>query len=565
MTVRMQRRSQSVGQRIRVLREAPPDRIAVEITDPDRRYTWHPWDPDPHDRPQDLTFGYEQPGGDGDADTVLARRPGQDYPDTERLNTARIYGPGNDTLWEGLITQPSRSWGELQIQVKASGWKQTLNWSPTLRMPYVDRDLSHWGNVANPRRVVLYGLGFETVGDVSVEPDTATGLPALMLKFTGTGAAMDGIAEALYDSGATIGSIYYDYTSNGTLSTYSAGVGVATTDAIGTLDISGDLLTGTNSSGTGTLTATAGNRRFGFAQILASGITPTDGDHVLSLRYLTVFGNHSLTKQGTAPNQGYLGSDIMNHGLISLGCPLTWTTGTNGTLQPTTFTLEHFDIGRDEGADAEQLILALDRFEGRAWGVHARELFWRPRGSGRKWRLRRSQTSFSEEGESDESAFNGVVVYYTDPAGSTYSVGPTDSGAFSTDSDLMDSSETNPVNERGLGKKYLTVKVDGMTTLAMATEIGVIVLREMSRPTRGTANVTGLVEDSRGTLAWPWQIKDDDVVVFADEIGGPERIVTGMRYSAREKSAQVELDGPEKRLDVLLARLQVSVQGLGVT
>ena len=147
------------------------------------------------------------------------------------------------------------------------------------------------------------------------------------------------------------------------------------------------------------------------------------------IRKTTVFADHGLTRHNIAGQSGvdsddpggFLGSDILNHGLTQLAPPVTWTTGSNGSLQPTSFTHAHFVIGMDRGADAEQLTLALDRTEGRAWGVHGTEFFWRPKGSGRKWKLRRSQVSFSEENEGEDSAYNGVIVYYRDPAGSSLS------------------------------------------------------------------------------------------------------------------------------------------------
>ena len=263
-----------------------------------------------------LRYSNVDPGGDDSCSFTYKGSWQSDQPEIAKRNILRVTA-GLDELWRGQIEEVDRGADATEeVEVTAYGLGKRLS-DVLMSAVYVDCDLSHWGPMSNARRVAfLTTFLFEVVADPSVDPDTSTGIPALNLSFQGTGGALDAVCEAQYDAGADnlISSIYADYTSVNTLSTYVGAIGVTSDDILTAYTSSADLLTGTNSSGTVTVTAST-PYRFGFAQIYEQALTPTEATHSMFLRRLKVYGNTGLTATGTEPTAGFTADQIVGHAL----------------------------------------------------------------------------------------------------------------------------------------------------------------------------------------------------------------------------------------------------------
>lgn len=553
------------------VRERAPLRLHCLVKTPSGHIQrWGDDEPKPENVPSDMQFGDGMPGGFDQFDCRLPRKPEFTYHDLERLSTLTVCGAGGEVAWQGRLERTPRvAGGEFSVAPNAVGWQAHLEDDKTASGVYVDRDLGHWGSISNAVRIALLGAGFEIVSDGSIDPDTTTGAPALKLQWDGTGSAMDGLSEAYYDAGAgnLIGSIYYDYTSTNTLSTYTGILGIASDDLHTVYTATSDLLTGTNSSGTGTLTASP-PYRFAFAQMLAAGITPTIGTHLMSIRRIAVFGDHGLTKQGTAPNQGFYASDVIADAISRWAPLLHYTTGSNGSIKPTSFVIPHLEFR--EPTTVAEIVKAANRFHIRDWAVWEGQngrptFYYQDRGDGgREWRARVGPSQLEETGPQVDRVWNGVIVHYRDVDGSTRTVGPTNSGADTESSELTDEGPENPANELGI-RKWTKLDMNTTSTPTGATEVGARFLAEARQLDRsGKATLVGHVEDSSGILRPYWQVRAGDTIRFVDSADPSPRRIVKTEKSADNRACTVDLDAPPEGMDALLERLGVVLVELGL-
>lgn len=548
------------------VRELPPLRLHILATAPNgHTFRWGDDERRPENMPSGIGFSTIMPGGNETLECELPRKTELDYSDLRRLTTLTLMGPSGRIVAEGRLERAPRATGDtLSVSPQAVGWQAHLADDQGASVVYVDRDLSHWGNVSSARRQTLLAL-FSLVSDPNVDTDITSGFPALQLSVDATGGAVGIFSGAWYDAGAgnAIGSIYYDYTSLNTLSTYAAVIGMASTDTAVATDVTADLLTGSNSSGSGTQTSTAGYR-FGLAEMNALGITPTEATHLMTLRQLQVFGNHGLTKQGTAPTQGYLASDVVAHAISTWAPRLRYTTGPSGTIAPTSFAIPQLEFR--ERTTSDEIIKAADRFHIRDWAVwegpqpNQPTFYYQDRGArGRRWRARVRPSQLQETGPQVDKLFNGVYVKFTDAGGTSLTVGPTGSSADTTSAQLIDTDPLNPANQVGI-KRHTTLDMGIVSTAAAATEVGRRFLEESKAHDKsGSAELVGHVEDDRGVVHPTWAVRAGDEISFTDASDTSYRRIVKTSYEHDSRTTSVDLDSPPEGMDSLLERLGVAI------
>ncbi len=529
------------------------DWLACEIELADG--TLHRFGPDEADEadiPSSVEWQTQNPGGFADG-SVVVHRPEWATREALLFSPARIYGPGNRTRYEGRVRDVSQVDTD-SIRLDFEGWSTHLDDNESWRQLYVDRDLSAWTAPTRARRLLLYSV-FRHVADPTIEGDST--LPSLALIFEA--GWVNPVGEAFYDAGPgqTISSIYYDMTSAST-SSYVGRIGVSSDQISTASDLTANLLTGASSSATGTHTPTAAYR-YGYIVFYFAGTVAAGQDQHFTVRNLAVFGDHGLTKAGAAPDEGYLGSDVLAHA-ISQAAPMLNVSA--DSIEISTFVITQ--LVHDSGT-VRELVEQVTALGGAGnlpndWGVYDdRTFYWRTPGTyGRTWRVRRDQVATpNEDGPSSDERFASVVVAYTDAAGATKTVGPLGSGSDYEDARLTDADDNNPAT-RVVGR---TVRRDvGITTQEGAVLIGQAILAEQSANTRrGSVTIQGEAATDEGGFTEPsCAIRAGDRIVVEDEGGvlPSAQYINQTSYSHDTATLTANLGIAPQKVEVLLAQLQ---------
>lgn len=510
--------------------------------------------------PSDISFDTSNPGGFGSASVTLPR-PENLYADDGKLFSHMVlYGPGNQVFYEGFVNGVPQV-GNESIQLNLSGWVSALDKHETFRQIFVDRDLGRWGDASRARRISLLAT-FNSVLGASTETDTATSLPALT--FTTPATEVNPYAEAWYDAGAgsEVESVYYDITSL-SLSTYGGEMFTATADdATGAAALLADVLTGTDSSASGTATAST-PARYALIRFYLSGGTVGAKDQSMTVRHLAVFGNHGLTKRGTAPDQGYYASDVVGYAIQQ--CPSI--TYSSDSIETTSFVIPHLTFTED--TSLRSVIEQVTALGGNAnvandWGVYEnREFYWRSPGTyGRVWHVRRDQVATSSsDGPDADRRCAGVKVNYTDAAGTSLSVGPPGSNSDYETTDLLDSDTDNPAYR--IPGAYKSESV-GITSQTGAINIGTMILNERNRlDWRGSVSITGEAEDENGNTFPAALIRAGDRIVVSDSGDTTERTIVSTSYDHGSLTCTASIGATPDSLEALLGQLAAVTDLIG--
>jgi len=366
--------------------------------------------------PADISFDTSNPGGFGSASVTLPRPEDLFADDGKLFSHLELYGPGNQIFYEGFVTGVPQV-GDNQIQLNLSGWVSALDRHETFRQIFVDRDLGRWNSASRGRRITLNAD--RTVNDMSVETDNKSGYPALNLELTGPWAAHQW-CEAVYDAGVNrVDSLYYDYVTVSAAasqpsSTFDLYLGFADDVEWLNQSLSADQHTVANSTGSGTRTSSS-KQRCVVISWRFNGSNTTDGyTYTAMFRNVAVFGNHGLTKRGTAPDQGYYASDIVGYAVQQ--CPsLTYS---SDSIETTSFVIPHLTFTEDTSLRSViEQVTALGGNQNVAndWGVYEdRTFYWRSPGTyGRTWHVRRDQVATSSsDGPDADRRVAGIKINY---------------------------------------------------------------------------------------------------------------------------------------------------------
>jgi hypothetical protein len=559
------------------IRELPPTRLSISVAPPSGQPTrWARDERRPENVASGVNFSTTAPGGFESFSCTLPRRPETSYSDLERLSNVVVRGVGG-VAWEGrLEASPRVSGTQMAVSPSAVGWQAHLEDDKSASMVYVDRDMGKWRGTSRARQIALLTLTTNPV-DGSLAFDNTAGLPAIEQHIQAPQPALAGVnVEDYYDAGVgnLIGSIYWDRTSNADVasqpnSSFAWFIAAANTDdTLSGLQISADQQTGTGSAETGTFTPTTGLR---FGILIWQQPSPLAGtnNYYSYVRRLTVWGNHGLTKRGTAPADGLYASDVIYDAVRRFAPKLRATSGATGTVYPTTFIIPH--LAFNDRTTAAEMISAANRFQINDWMVWEGPMdgqptfYLYPRGSrGRAWRARVGPSQLSEAGPSMERLWNGVIVRYSDVDGTSKTVGPTNSGCDTTSADCTDTDPLNPANKLGI-RRWTILEMQGVSTPAGATEVGKRFLEQTRLlDTSGAATITGYCEDDRGTKRPAWQMRAGDTIQFVDAADTSSRRIVKTSYSADNATCSIDLDAPPDGLADLLERLQVVLVPLGL-
>jgi hypothetical protein len=256
-----------------------------------------------------LQFSNVSPGGDETCSFTLHRPWHARNPEIDKGNILRVTD-GIDVLWQGRVEEAERQTAEDEtIDVTAYGLGARLK-DTTFKEIFIDRELTHWNAIPNPRIAALGGNFKTAAGSFEVRPNS-TGQPILALIFTrvANAGAVRGVIEAWYDaSGIELGSVAYNQKSYdqggggyvGLLTSWIGRLNFWTTDAGGGEQTGPSIAAEPSSSSS--LTATEAGKVYSSILLLFNAeLAGTDGEWRFEFGPLVVFGRHGLTVQGTVP------------------------------------------------------------------------------------------------------------------------------------------------------------------------------------------------------------------------------------------------------------------------
>ena len=572
----------ATGVQIRV-RERAPLRLAVAVKTPaGYQMRWGGDDPNPANVPGALAFSSAMPGGDEQFSCTLRRDPSRTYPDLEPVSMISVFGAGKEIAAQARLEQhPDVSGDQMAITPGGPGWQAHLDDDASAREIFADLNIGHWQapSIGRQAEWLQQSAGPVMASGPTIGPDFSTSLPCLIEELQGSWTESQ-VIEAWYDAhGIPVGLVYAAWETNGM---YSLTGGIAfgaamfiTADDTGQMpyDQLNPLL---STPGSATLAATA-DRPWALLQFWNDTV-PGGKDGVnfdLDWTAIGVYGRHGLPLHGTADlthAQGVLASDAIAY-IIDKWCPrLSYSTGPNGTIQPSAFVIP--SAAWLDPVKPSAMVQELARYELLDWAVEPDRATWNPtfylnaRGArGRQWRARSGRAQLQQAGLQVARLWNGVIVSWNDTSGVTRTVGPPGSGTNYTDATLLDVDPLNPLNQGPAPLKKYAPLAMGTSTLAGAAKVGQNFLAEQKLlDTSGQASHTGWVQDAATGIYWPaWMMRAGDRVSYSDAADSSYRRIVHAGYDDTTKTCAVQLDQPPDSLQALLERLGVVLAPYGMS
>jgi LysM repeat protein len=464
---------------------------------------------------------------------------------------------------------PSTGGAQAQITPQCYGYQNALSDNNSAAMIYVDLDLTKWQGPSLARQIQLAAANYQ-IGSVSVAADPASNIPAIVLSVADSWASpyiQD--CEAWYDAGDTglIASLFYTLEDPSSIDpVWNDEIALSSDDVQTIVETSG------NVAATFVANTFTPSTPYRYAAIAhAYGVTPagTQGATYNAYWRVAVYGNHGLTLRGSSSPMGVWASDVIAHALTHWAAEIAFTTGSNGTIQPSAFVIPQLVFAPTTVANIIQQSTQYELLDWAVWeqtgGTTGPTMFVNERGArGKSWVSRVGPAQLQQAGPQASRIWNGVVVQFTGVDGLTQTAGPPGSGCTLTDASLQDLDPSNPANEAGIDK-WAPLQM-GTSTPAGAIQVGGKFLVEQAQAdTAGSAALVGHIQDTSGVW-WPaWMARAGDSISFLDAANSSPRRIVNTSYDDSSKTNSISLDQPPDSIAALLQRMSIDISPLSLS
>lgn len=525
--------------------EWPSNENTVEIEKSDGTvFTWRYNDPDPEKRPRIESYGTKFMEGYAEAVVSLSRKEAIG-PDLGKYDTVRILDVYGKQVYEGRVNGFSEDTDRQRITVMCAGWMTHARDRPMTPVLYVDKDVTHWQGVSQPRRQNTDAGNQPVQNEPEALPASTGGALRLVVRDFWE-APMIPMCEGLYDAGPgqKVGRVYATW--NGDANTsfiLELFNSEGDTPGVGPYEFTGDLY----GAATGTITkdfttpyryVTVNWRYFATAN-------GADGyEFACSLYSLTVYGDHNLPRYGSEP-AGLLVSDILKHS-GAIFTPLLDTSEIPATPHIVDQCRE------DDLQDPYDFWLKLNKYENRHLAVwDERKLHFDALDyEAVDWRVRDGKDGVVVKwaGPSTIADFNGIIVQYQSvETNRAEIVTPAD------DARLLDLTPTIAANEHGI-PAYADVKLSNPDSKEGAIRTAQLILARLNRgKSPGTITVRGAIRD--GAHHWhPLGHPKSGQTVLVENSGGSPRMIMESKVTDPE-TLTLTIDGKAESTDAILDEL----------
>jgi hypothetical protein len=483
-------------------------------------------------------------------------------PDQRLFTDVTAKGPGGRIAWEGRLTQFPYADGV--IRPGAVGWGAHLKDDPSLVEVYVDRDPQHFEQPPLARRQALATGGFQqgkipaNVGDVG----------GLSWTVPNESIPTNENDEAWYTmpAGCAVAVLGYKGSRTGAFTGFEAPFVFTTANDAFSSTAGNAALTLDGTARHAVLSAAA---RYAVLRLNVSAGPVTPSAHLQAYTLLGVYGTHGLTRRAVAGDlDGFYVPDMVRN-IVQRWAPML----TIGDIDADTFVCPHAVFA--DPTDAETAISYLNAFLLWDWLVYDNKTFryTAPDPDRLTWKARRDRGArLSLAGDDAEQQFNGVIVSYQDALGRKRIVGPpaaywegATAKADTTSALLVDTTTTNPINARGIPRRWGQLELSFPTTDDAAAQIGAVWLLEHAQAQRrGTITLQGIgsvQHPTQGELP-TWCVRAGDYISVGDAANDVPRRIISTNYTHRDRTLTADLDNTPQKLDAILERIGVNFVGV---
>jgi hypothetical protein len=503
--------------------------------------------------PTAMSFSTQRGEGFSTATFTLSREIFREYPDLALLNTVRFVGKQGDIAYEGRIQSFPRSSNPQTITVQCVGWMTYLKQRPMSAL-IIDRRLGGWGEASTSRKAALLKGGV-SLGSVSTASGfQATGSEGAALTFT-FASFVAGLVEGnelwFFAGGEDIGAIVVNEKMLvGTESAeFAVFVSVSTDDLLAAYDQTKYAYANVTGA---SATASSPGRKYAAITVFYEGAFVGNGNSTLAFESPRVIGTHGLTSRGTAPEQGYYATDVMQFLLGQNAPKITWAGEENQFLFTQLTWHDTPTTTYDALIQINNFILwELNMWEGRTLHYEAADL------TKADWQIRTTDpgVTVNFQGDSIESFANGVLITYSDFFGHTYTLSPDDHA------ELRDENENNAATRHG-EDLWIPYTIPWQCLEGEALQFGRAYLAENNRPKRpGSFTIQGHIQDAAGHWHQHWQPRNSQTIaVMDDQYEGEPRLITATSDDKESDTVTVTVDAPPQRIEAIVARQQLALE-----
>jgi hypothetical protein len=505
----------------------------------------------PLDRPTGIQFKTSRFNGFTDGSFVLPRRSDLDQPDLQLLNEFVFTGQDGFKAYEGRCRDLPRDLGDQghTVTVALAGWISHMQ-DRRFSMIFVDRSLEPWNPPAAPRQQALDAANVSHQTGPTVMPNVSGGVAGLRLEIQGQWESpYTPRSEAWYDAGdhVEVESVYYDFTGVSNTSFVLIAFAADDDEAV-SAEASVDLYTA--STGTGTYTPATARRYVGWQWYYNATPAGAEGAVLpVDIRRLAVFGDHGLTKRGTAPDQGYYASDILGW-VVDNYCPKLNTTGVRATsraLSNVVFRDRTFPY------DVLGVVNRQHLYNFGVWDDRTLHFEPPPDMSDFDWQVRADDPGvrLRIQGDSTEHLVSGLEVEFTNTTTGVREVLlPEDH------EELRDDSVKNPYVRAGYPGED-TISISDACNTDEALEVGRVALAQRNQP-RGVGEIdcSHHIRNRAGQWRPVYEVRADQRVAVVSSDNERPRLIGETSYNHDDRSLTIAVDSTLRTPDAILDTLR---------